>query len=48
MALVVLGQSTPFTVFIGMAVSGVGVLLVTLTLRARLRRSGVALDSTAR
>jgi drug/metabolite transporter (DMT)-like permease len=48
LALVVLGQATPLTVFVGMAVSGVGVLLVTLTLRARLGRTGVALDSDAR
>jgi drug/metabolite transporter (DMT)-like permease len=58
LALVVLDQTTPVTVFVGMAVSGAGVLMTVLTKRTapgkrllsvfRMGRSGVALDSTAR
>jgi drug/metabolite transporter (DMT)-like permease len=58
LAPVVLDQTTSVTVFIGMAVSGAGVLMTVLTRRVpsgkrllsvfRLGRSGVPLDSTAR
>jgi drug/metabolite transporter (DMT)-like permease len=49
LALVVLGQATPPTVFLGMVVSGIGVLLVVMTRRAVLsRRSTPALSGPRR